>query len=156
MLPKLQDLLAEKEEGLIQVEARADYPNDARVRCGLHRNSISRLVAIGNCHKVTHALIENKCAEKVEAYIRGFQEFQHLKRGQEARWGDERLRKEAVHDAVCQKDCEGIVAKHRLAPYVGKPQTWLKVLNPDYSQMRGRKEMFEKFHEKTGAAPVSV
>jgi bifunctional non-homologous end joining protein LigD len=50
-------------------------------------------------------------------------------------------------EAVCQKDCEGIVAKHKLAPYVEKPATWFKVINPDYSQMRGRKEMFDKFHE---------
>ena len=25
--------------------------------------------------------------------------------------------------------------------------TWFKILNPDYSQARGRREMFERFHE---------
>ena len=38
-----------------------------------------------------------------------------------------------------------IVAKHKLAPYVEKPAMWFKVLNPDYTQKRGRKEMFESF-----------
>ena len=42
-----------------------------------------------------------------------------------------------------KKDLEGIVAKHRLAPYVTTPATWFKILNPDYySQKRGRREMF--------------
>jgi hypothetical protein len=50
-----------------------------------------------------------------------------------------------LFEAVCSKDLEGIVAKHLLAPYVSKPQTWFKILNPDYSQKRGRKEMFESF-----------
>ncbi|PYU20844.1 MAG: hypothetical protein DMG30_19640 [Acidobacteria bacterium] len=49
--------------------------------------------------------------------------------------------------AVCQRDCEGIVAKHKLATYgVPGPAAWFKVLNPAYSQKRGRREMFEKFH----------
>jgi bifunctional non-homologous end joining protein LigD len=54
-----------------------------------------------------------------------------------------------LFDAVCQKDCEGIVAKHRDAPYVTRPATWFKVLNPDYTQKRGRKEMFDKFRERS-------
>jgi bifunctional non-homologous end joining protein LigD len=40
---------------------------------------------------------------------------------------------------VCGQDCEGIVAKHRLAPYSPTPQSWFKVLNPDYTQKRGRR-----------------
>jgi len=47
--------------------------------------------------------------------------------------------------AVCDRDCEGIVAKHRLVPYTNKPQSWFKILNPDYTEKRGRKEMFDKF-----------
>jgi hypothetical protein len=39
-----------------------------------------------------------------------------------------------------------VVAKHKLAPYASTPQSWFKVLNPDYSQARGRKEMFDRFH----------
>jgi bifunctional non-homologous end joining protein LigD len=50
--------------------------------------------------------------------------------------------------AICARDLEGIVAKHRLGPYEPTPVTWFKVLNPDYSQKRGRKEMFEKFLER--------
>jgi bifunctional non-homologous end joining protein LigD len=46
---------------------------------------------------------------------------------------------------ICREDLEGVVAKHKLAPYSAKPQSWFKVLNPDYSQARGRKEMFESF-----------
>jgi ATP-dependent DNA ligase len=61
-----------------------------------------------------------------------------------------------LFEAVCQKDCEGIVAKHRLAPYVGKPQTWFKILNPEYTQKRGRKEMFDKFHEREHVVAVII
>jgi hypothetical protein len=44
-----------------------------------------------------------------------------------------------------------------LAPYVSKPQTWFKILNQDYTQKRGRKEMFEKFHERRSESrPSSV
>jgi len=56
-----------------------------------------------------------------------------------------------LFEAICQKDCEGIVAKHRLAPYTSKPQSWFKVLNPAYTQKRGRKEMFDKFREPATA-----
>ena len=48
---------------------------------------------------------------------------------------------------ICAKDLEGIVCKHRLGPYSTKPQSWFKVLNPDYTQKRGRKEMFDKFRK---------
>ena len=34
--------------------------------------------------------------------------------------------------AVCARDLEGIVAKHRLGPYEAVPMTWFKILNPDY------------------------
>jgi bifunctional non-homologous end joining protein LigD len=51
-----------------------------------------------------------------------------------------------LFQVICREDLEGIVAKHRLAPYASKPQSWFKVLNPDYSQKRGRKELFDKFH----------
>jgi hypothetical protein len=42
----------------------------------------------------------------------------------------------------------GYLAKHRLAPYSSTPQSWFKVLNPDYSQKRGRRELFDKFRER--------
>jgi bifunctional non-homologous end joining protein LigD len=50
-----------------------------------------------------------------------------------------------LYRAICREDLEGIVAKHKLAPYTTSPPVWFKVLNPDYSQKRGRKEMFEVF-----------
>jgi bifunctional non-homologous end joining protein LigD len=43
---------------------------------------------------------------------------------------------------VCAMDLEGIVAKRKSAPYGGTG--WLKVLNPNYSQRRGRAELFKK------------
>jgi bifunctional non-homologous end joining protein LigD len=53
--------------------------------------------------------------------------------------------------AICDRDLEGIVAKHRLGPYAATPVTWFKVLNPGYSQKRGRREMFDKFRRDTHA-----
>lgn len=50
-----------------------------------------------------------------------------------------------LYKAVCERDCEGIVAKHKAAPYTDKPQSWFKVINPNYSQHVGRHEIFEKF-----------
>jgi len=46
---------------------------------------------------------------------------------------------------ICEMDLEGIVCKHKLTPYVSRPQVWFKVVNPNYSQHRARREMFEKF-----------
>ncbi len=53
---------------------------------------------------------------------------------------------------ICSQDLEGIVAKHKLAPYASTPQTWFKILNNDYTRKRGRKEMFENFRERNSAA----
>ena len=52
-----------------------------------------------------------------------------------------------LFQAICTRDLEGIVAKHRLGPYAGSPQTWFKIINPNYSQHRGRREMFDRFRE---------
>jgi bifunctional non-homologous end joining protein LigD len=52
-----------------------------------------------------------------------------------------------LFQAICIRDLEGIVAKHRLGPYAATPVTWFKILNDGYSQKRGRKEMFDKFRE---------
>jgi bifunctional non-homologous end joining protein LigD len=52
---------------------------------------------------------------------------------------------------ICQKDLEGIVCKHKAAPYVSRPQVWFKVINPTYSQHRGRREMFDKFRQRSEA-----
>lgn len=44
-----------------------------------------------------------------------------------------------------QRDLEGIVAKHRLGPYVSgrEGSTWFKIRNRSYSQWAGRDELFE-------------
>ena len=51
------------------------------------------------------------------------------------------------YKAVCDRDCEGIVGKHKNGPYGSKPLSWFKVINPTYSQHVGRREMFDKFRE---------
>ena len=53
--------------------------------------------------------------------------------------GDERL-----FELACERDLEGIVAKHRGAPYSLDPTrtSWCKTKNPDYSQAKGRHELF--------------
>ena len=60
-----------------------------------------------------------------------------------------------LFEAICARDLEGIVAKHRLGSYEQTPVTWFKVLNPNYSQKRGRKELFDKFRERQHA-PVPL
>lgn len=50
----------------------------------------------------------------------------------------------------CAQDLEGIVIKAARGPY-SAPRSWLKVINPDYSQHRGRREMFERFQERQHA-----
>jgi ATP-dependent DNA ligase len=39
---------------------------------------------------------------------------------------------------------EGIVAKLAAAPYDPAEPTWVKIKNPDYSQMEGRWDFFER------------
>jgi bifunctional non-homologous end joining protein LigD len=60
-----------------------------------------------------------------------------------------------LFQAICQQDCEGIVGKYRRGTYAAKPVSWVKILNPNYSQMRGREEMFENFRNsgEHSAAP---
>jgi ATP-dependent DNA ligase len=43
---------------------------------------------------------------------------------------------------VCSLDLEGVVAKHRNAPYA-PPTRWVKVKNRNYTQVRGRHELFD-------------
>ena len=52
----------------------------------------------------------------------------------------------AFFQRVCELDLEGIVAKHKSAPYVTEREqsTWFKILNRKYSQMQGREELFER------------
>jgi bifunctional non-homologous end joining protein LigD len=51
----------------------------------------------------------------------------------------------ALFDAVCRHDAEGIVGKWAGGRYGtdGVSTSWVKVKNPTYSQMTGRREVFE-------------
>ena len=50
---------------------------------------------------------------------------------------------------VCEQDLEGIVCMHKRSAYDSDDLPWIKVLNPNYSQREGRRELFEK--KRTGA-----
>jgi bifunctional non-homologous end joining protein LigD len=63
---------------------------------------------------------------------------------------------ERLFRLVCERDLEGIVAKHRLSRYTvedGNPG-WVKIRNRRYSQMIGRDEFFEKRYEAAGAPEI--
>jgi bifunctional non-homologous end joining protein LigD len=53
-----------------------------------------------------------------------------------------------LFQAICQQDCEGIVGKYKRGTYTAAPISWVKILNPWYSQKRGRREMFENFRAR--------
>jgi bifunctional non-homologous end joining protein LigD len=61
-----------------------------------------------------------------------------------------------LFQVICREDLEGIVAKHKLAPYSSTPQSWFKVINPNYSQHRGRREMFDRFRKRQEQPGVSA
>jgi len=48
-----------------------------------------------------------------------------------------------LFQAICQQDCEGIVGKYKRGTYTTAPTSWVKILNPSYSQKRDRQKMFE-------------
>ena len=52
----------------------------------------------------------------------------------------------ALFQRVCKLDLEGIVAKQKSGPYITDREnsTWFKIRNPEYSQMAGREELFER------------
>ncbi len=47
---------------------------------------------------------------------------------------------------ACARDLEGIVAKWKRGPYLtdGVQTSWLKIRNTEYSQIKGRREVFER------------
>lgn len=51
---------------------------------------------------------------------------------------------------ACFRDLEGIVAKWARGTYQtdGRSTSWLKVKNPEYSQIEGRRELFEARHDR--------
>ena len=61
-----------------------------------------------------------------------------------------------LFQAICQQDCEGIVGKYNRGTYTAAPTSWVKILNPNYSQKRERREMFENFRERAAAAGSSA
>ena len=50
----------------------------------------------------------------------------------------------ALFRLACEKDLEGIVAKHRGGSYDPKRAVWIKIKNAAYSQAEGREELFEE------------
>jgi hypothetical protein len=64
----------------------------------------------------------------------------------------------ALFDRVCELDLEGIVAKHKNAPYVTNPEhsTWYKIRNRSYSQWAGRDELFERDRHREPVLPGTV
>jgi hypothetical protein len=46
--------------------------------------------------------------------------------------------------AVCDLDLEGIVAKRLRDPYWPRRTAWWKILNRNYSQKKGRAELFDR------------
>ena len=52
---------------------------------------------------------------------------------------------------VCCADLQGVVAKWRRGRYMPDDRTiWVKIVNPDSSQIIGRDKMFEMFEKRTG------
>jgi hypothetical protein len=53
---------------------------------------------------------------------------------------------EELFRLACEHDLEGIVAKHKSSPCLsgGGETTWLKIRNPNYSQLAGRDELFNR------------
>jgi ATP-dependent DNA ligase len=51
-----------------------------------------------------------------------------------------------LYSRICELDLEAIVAKHKDSPYLSETtiSTWYKIRNPQYSQMIGRHELFER------------
>ena len=48
------------------------------------------------------------------------------------------------YHVACEHDLEGIVAKRKDGLYTPHETSWVKIRNPQYSQMEGRRELFEK------------
>jgi bifunctional non-homologous end joining protein LigD len=53
-----------------------------------------------------------------------------------------------LFQAVCESDCEGIVAKRKDGIYSARDRTWIKIKNPNYSQGEGRRELFDGMRQR--------
>ena len=65
----------------------------------------------------------------------------------------------ALYREICRRDFEGIVAKHRRAPYSQDRTrtTWLKVKNMAYTQARDRHELFAgRTRRQRGLQPLTL
>ncbi len=56
-----------------------------------------------------------------------------------------------LYRVACERDLEGIVAKWTGGTYQtdGRRTSWLKVKNPEYSQMIGRRELFDARRDRS-------
>jgi ATP-dependent DNA ligase len=63
---------------------------------------------------------------------------------------------ERMFQLACERDLEGIVAKHRLSRYAteGDNPAWMKTKNRHYSQIVGRDKLFERKWEAAGAPEI--
>jgi bifunctional non-homologous end joining protein LigD len=57
------------------------------------------------------------------------------------------------YQAVCERDCEGIVAKRKDGIYSARDRTWIKIKNPNYSHGEGRRELFDAFRQRRHSEP---
>jgi bifunctional non-homologous end joining protein LigD len=63
-------------------------------------------------------------------------------------------RGEELFKLACERDLEGIVAKHKFSPYsTAEGTSWVKIKNPAYSQVLGRDELFDRM---TGKEPTRI
>jgi ATP-dependent DNA ligase len=72
-------------------------------------------------------------------------------------------RGERLFELACERDLEGIVAKWANGTYQcdGRGTSWLKIKNPAYSQIEGRRELFAAKRDewrppRTKAAPLAL
>jgi bifunctional non-homologous end joining protein LigD len=56
----------------------------------------------------------------------------------------------AFFNLICERNLEGMVAKHRAGLYTASTQ-WIKIKNPNYTQAEGRRELFEAFRKHSQA-----
>ena len=54
---------------------------------------------------------------------------------------------------ICERNLEGIVAKHRASPYSSAAK-WIKIKNPAYTKTERRHELFEKSTRRRTIAPA--
>jgi hypothetical protein len=59
-----------------------------------------------------------------------------------------------LHQEICRRDLEGIVAKFKRAPY-GLDKSWIKIKNPRYSQMAGSHLLFAERSAKVPTVRIA-